>query len=239
MKSIKELSKEFNISSRTIRYYEELFNLNSIKKSNVRYYDEEEIKKIKIIVVFRKLNFSLDKIKKLMLEFNQENILNIINEEKVKYLKQIKETTNYFALLNELKTLITNTTDDSLEEFVINELFDDYKEGKDYHINKRTEKQHQIINTLFEMIKNKDILPFRKYCHERIELIGFQDFILNTLKLDETLIDYKINSEYSLFNGSVFVVANTKNEKMTLKMVFNTNDIVIGIWIVEFTKHNS
>ena len=41
MKSIKELSKEFNISSRTIRYYEELFNLNSIKKSNVRYYDDD------------------------------------------------------------------------------------------------------------------------------------------------------------------------------------------------------
>ena len=239
MKSIKELSKEFNISSRTIRYYEELFNLNSIKKSNVRYYDDEEIKKIKIIVVFRKLNFSLDKIKKLMLEFNQENILNIINEEKVKYLKQIKETTNYFVLLNELKTLITNTTDDSLEEFVINELFDDYKGGKDCHINERTEKQHQIINTFFEMIKNKDILPFKEYCHEKIELIGFQDFILNTLKLDETLIDYKINSEYSLFNGSVFVVVNTKNEKMTLKIVFNTDDIVIGIWIVEFTKHNS
>ncbi|MBQ2891276.1 MAG: MerR family transcriptional regulator [Bacilli bacterium] len=239
MKSIKELSKEFNISSRTIRYYEELFDLNSIKKSNVRYYDDEEIKKIKIIVVFRKLNFSLDKIKKLMLEFNQENILNIINEEKVKYLKQIKETTNYFVLLNELKTLITNTTDDSLEEFVINELFDDYKGGKDCHINERTEKQHQIINTFFEMIKNKDILPFKEYCHEKIELIGFQDFILNTLKLDETLIDYRINSEYSLFNGSVFVVVNTKNEKMTLKIVFNTDDIVIGIWIVEFTKHNS
>lgn len=239
MKSIKELSKEFNISSRTIRYYEELFNLNSIKKSNVRYYDDEEIKKIKIIVVFRKLNFSLDKIKKLMLEFNQENILNIINEEKVKYLKQIKETTNYFVLLNELKTLITNTTDDSLEEFVINELFDDYKAGKENHINERTNKQHHIINTFFEMIKNKDILPFKEYCHEKIELIGFQDFILNTLKLDETLIDYRINSEYSLFNGSVFVVVNTKNEKMTLKIVFNTDDIVIGIWIVEFTKHNS
>lgn len=239
MKSIKELSKEFNISSRTIRYYEELFNLNSIKKSNVRYYDDEEIKKIKIIVVFRKLNFSLDKIKKLMLEFNQENILNIINEEKVKCLKQIKETTNYFVLLNELKTLITNKTDDNLEEFVINELFDDYKDGQENHINERTNKQHQIINTFFEMIKNKDILPFKEYCHEKIELIGFQDFILNTLKLDETLIDYRINSEYSLFNGSVFVVVNTKNEKMTLKIVFNTDDIVIGIWIVEFTKHNS
>ena len=32
---------------------------------------------------------------------------------------------------------------------------------------------------------------------------------------------------------------NTINEKMTLKIVFNTDDIVVGIWIVEFTKHNS
>lgn len=239
MKSIKELSKEFNISSRTIRYYEEVFNLKSIKKSNVRYYYGDEIKKIKVIVVFRKLNFSLDKIKKMMLEFNQENILNIINEEKTKYLKQIKETTNYFVLLNELKTLITNTTNDSLEGFVINELFDDYMDGKEKHINERTNKQHQVINTLFEMIKNKDILPFKEYCHEKIELIGFQDFILNTLKLNDTLIDYRINSEYSLFNGTVFVVVNTKNEKMTLKIVFNTDDIVIGIWVVEFTEHNS
>ena len=45
MKSIKELTKELNISSRTIRYYEELFDLNSVKKSNIRYYDDEEVKK--------------------------------------------------------------------------------------------------------------------------------------------------------------------------------------------------
>ena len=239
MKSIKELSKEFNISSRTIRYYEELFNLKSIKKSNVRYYNDDEIKKIKIIVVFRKLNFPLEKIKTLIKDLNQENILNIINDEKVKYLKEIKNITNGFVLLNELKTLITNNQDENLEQFIVNDLFEDYKDGKDNHINERTNKQHYVINTLFKMIKDKDILPFKKYCHEKIELIELQDFFFNTLKLSDTLIDYKINSEYSLFNGTVFVVVNTKNEKMTLKIVFNTDDVVIGIWIVEFNKHNS
>ncbi len=239
MKSIKELTKELNISSRTIRYYEELFNLNSVKKSNIRYYDYEEVKKIKIIIAFRKLNFSLEKIKLLMQNFNQDNILNIISEEKTKYLNQIKEVTNYFVLLNELKKLITNKSDDELEDFVINELFEDYKNGKDNHISERTNKQHEIIDSLFEMIKNKDILGFKKYCHEKIELVGLQDFFLNTLKLNETLIDYKIHSEYSLFNGNVFVALNTKNEKITLKIVFNTDDVVVGIWIIEFIKNNS
>lgn len=38
MKSIKAIAKEFHVSSRIIKYYEELFNLKSIKQSNVRYY---------------------------------------------------------------------------------------------------------------------------------------------------------------------------------------------------------
>lgn len=174
-----------------------------------------------------------------MRNFNQDNILNIISEEKTKYLNQIKEVTNYFVLLNELKKLITNKSDDELEDFVINELFEEYKNGKDNHINERTNKQHKIIDSFFEMIKNKDISGFKKYCHEKIQLVGLQDFFLNTLKLNETLTDYKIHSEYSLFNGNVFVSLNTKNGKITLKIVFNTDDVVVGIWIIEFIKNNS
>lgn len=239
MKSIKELSKEFNISSRTIRYYEEKFELKSVKKSNIRYYNEEEVKKIKIIVVFRKLNFSLEKIKTLMLNFNQDNLLQIINDEKQKYLKNIQEITNYFVLLKELTTLISSTNEDELEDLVITDLFTDYKDGKEYYISEHTNKRHQIIKVLFDMIKNKDILPFKKYCHQKIELISLQDFFLNTLNLDKTLVDYIIHSEYNLFNGNIFIVIHTLNEKMTLKIVFDTDDIIIGIWIVEFNKHNA
>ena len=239
MKSIKELSKEFNISSRTIRYYEEKFELKSVKKSNIRYYNEEEVKKIKIIVVFRKLNFSLEKIKTLILNFNQDNLLQIINDEKQKYLKNIQEITNYFVLLKELTTLITSTNEDELEDLVITDLFTDYKDGKEYYISEHTNKRHQIIKVLFDMIKNKDILPFKKYCHQKIELISLQDFFLNTLNLDKTLVDYIIHSEYNLFNGNIFIVIHTLNEKMTLKIVFDTDDIIIGIWIVEFNKHNA
>lgn len=239
MKSIKELSKELNISSRTIRYYEDFFNLKSCRKSNIRYYDENEIKKIKIIIIFRKLNFSLEKIKSLLENFNQEKIQNFINDEKMKYLQEIEKITNNFVLLNELKTIISNTINNDLEHFFINDLFDTYKDGIDNHINNRTNKQHKIINTLFDMIKDKNIMPFKKYCHEKIELIGLSDFFFNTLDLNNTLIDYTIHSEYSLYNGKVFFLVKTKNENFTLKIVFNTDDLVIGIWIVEFTKHNS
>ena len=155
------------------------------------------------------------------------------------YLKNIQEITNYFVLLKELTTLISSTNEDELEDLVITDLFTDYKDGKEYYISEHTNKRHQIIKVLFDMIKNKDILPFKKYCHQKIELISLQDFFLNTLNLDKTLVDYIIHSEYNLFNGNIFIVIHTLNEKMTLKIVFDTDDIIIGIWIVEFNKHNA
>ena len=62
MISIKDITEELNISSRAIRYYEKYFDLKSVKKSNVRYFNEEDFKVIKIIATFRKLNFSLFKL---------------------------------------------------------------------------------------------------------------------------------------------------------------------------------
>ena len=102
MKSIKELSKQYNVSSRTIRYYEQLFSLISIKKSNVRYYDVEEQNKIKIIITLRKLNFPLNKIKDIIINCNQDKIIQIINEEKYKLLEEVKEITNNYKFLFKL-----------------------------------------------------------------------------------------------------------------------------------------
>lgn len=236
MKSIKEITKELNISSRTIRYYEDLFKLNSVKKSNVRYYDDFEINKIKIIIVFRKLNFSLNEIKSLMIDFKQNKIFDIINEEKQKHLKNIKETTNYLALLNELKLLVAKINDDKLEDFVLNDLYPSYKEGTNNHIIERTNKKHLVIDYFFESIKNANLLPFKKYCHEKMEMSILEDLFIKNLKLTENLVNYKIHSEYSLYNGNVFVVINTKKEKITLKIIFNVEDVVVGIWIIEYIK---
>ena len=239
MKSIKEISKEYNISSRTIRYYEELFNLKSVKKSNIRYYDENEEKRIKTIVVFRKLNFSLSKIKNIILKCNQDNILNIINDEKRKYLTEVENITNNIMLLNELKSIITNTPDNDLEQLIISNLYEEFKNGKDAHIKDHTNRRHQVINYFFETVKQKDILQFKKYCHDNMELEQFQNFILNEIKLNETIISYTINSQYSLYNGNVYVAINTKNESITLNFVFNPNDIIVGIWVIEYKKHNA
>lgn len=239
MKSIKELSKQYNVSSRTIRYYEQLFDLKSIKKSNVRYYGVEEQNKIKIIITLRKLNFPLNKIKDIIINCNQDKIIQIINEEKYKLLEEVKEITNNIMLLNNLKLTITNSNDDNLENLILSDLFENYKDGKIEYVNNKLKKQHQILDTFFEMMKNKELHVFKKYCSEEMKLDGFINFIYNEIKLDQTLIEYKIYSQYSLYDGKVFVETITKKETITFNFIFDTNDIIIGIWVVGIKKHNS
>lgn len=239
MKSIKELSKQYNVSSRTIRYYEQLFSLISIKKSNVRYYDVEEQNKIKIIITLRKLNFPLNKIKDIIINCNQDKIIQIINEEKYKLLEEVKEITNNIMLLNNLKLMITNSNDDNLEDFILSDLFENYKDGKIEYVNNKLKKQHQILETFFEMIKKKELHLFKQYCSKEMKLNDFINFIYNEIKLDQTLIEYKIYSQYSLYDGKVFVETITKNETITFNFIFDPNDIIIGIWVVGIKKHNS
>lgn len=239
MKSIKELSKQYNVSSRTIRYYEQLFSLISVKKSNVRYYDVEEQNKIKIIITLRKLNFPLNKIKDIIINCNQDKIIQIINEEKYKLLEEVKEITNNIMLLNNLKLMITNSNDDNLENFILSDLFENYKDGKIEYVNNKLKKQHQILETFFEMIKKKELHLFKQYCSEEMKLNDFINFIYNEIKLDQTLIEYKIYSQYSLYDGKVFVETITKNETITFNFIFDPNDIIIGIWVVGIKKHNS
>ena len=118
-------------------------------------------------------------------------------------------------------------------------MYEEFKNGKDAHIKDHTNRRHQVINYFFETVKQKDILQFKKYCHDNMELEQFQNFILNEIKLNETIISYTINSQYSLYNGNVYVAINTKNESITLNFVFNPNDIIVGIWVIEYKKHNA
>lgn len=71
MKSIKELSKEYNLSTRTFRYYEEMGILQPIRPNNgMRHYPKREEAKIKLIVRGKKYGFSLEEIKEMVLLFD-------------------------------------------------------------------------------------------------------------------------------------------------------------------------
>jgi len=71
MKTITEVSKMFHLTSRTLRYYEEIGLLSPERNgANHRLYNKKELAKIKLIERGKRYNFTLDEIKEMILLFD-------------------------------------------------------------------------------------------------------------------------------------------------------------------------
>lgn len=71
---ISEIAKKLKITSRAIRHYEEIGIVTSKRlNNNYRYFDEENIDKLKFLVRARNLGFSLEDCKELIKLFKNEN----------------------------------------------------------------------------------------------------------------------------------------------------------------------
>lgn len=71
MKTIREAAEEFGVTTRTIRYYEELGMLKPERTSaNQRIFPNAEIAKLKLIDRGKKYGFTLEEIKEMVLLFD-------------------------------------------------------------------------------------------------------------------------------------------------------------------------
>lgn len=73
MKSIADVAREFGVTTRTIRYYEELGLLNPKRtESNIRVFRASDCAKLKLIVRGKQYGFNLEEIKEMVLLFDQD-----------------------------------------------------------------------------------------------------------------------------------------------------------------------
>jgi len=103
---IGEVSKKFNIGIETLRYYDKIGLLIAKRKNNLRYYSEEDVKKLQNIMAMKEMMFSLEDIKRILeideriekgLESNSINqkdieiLLNEVNQKRIEILKKEEE----------------------------------------------------------------------------------------------------------------------------------------------------
>ena len=94
--TIGEISKRFNISISTIRYYDKEGLLPDIKRENgIRKFSEQDVETIFIIECLKKTNVELKDIKRFIMMVKQgdstiDERLNFFKEQKEKTLNQIK-----------------------------------------------------------------------------------------------------------------------------------------------------
>jgi len=98
---IKEVSTQFNITARTLRYYEDMGLITSTRSEEYahRLYDEAALTRLKQILILRKLNISIKDIKHVFEASGSEAVLEVLG-------KKADDIDSEVALLHELKEIV-------------------------------------------------------------------------------------------------------------------------------------
>ena len=70
--NFKEMCAEFDVTPRTLRYYEYIELLSPEKDGRARYYGPREIGRMKLIMRGRRFGFSLEEIRQFLLIYDEE-----------------------------------------------------------------------------------------------------------------------------------------------------------------------
>ncbi|RMF94414.1 MAG: MerR family transcriptional regulator [Candidatus Schekmanbacteria bacterium] len=117
---IGEVAKKLGISTRTLRYYEELGLLNPPSKTNgkVRYYNKHTIFLVKAIRKLQSMGLTLDEIKEISFLFETDptrekpkrKMLEKLSEQKAKALEKIKELNRFVSQIDDFMLKIEAIT---------------------------------------------------------------------------------------------------------------------------------
>ena len=121
--TISEISRSMNISTRTLRYYEQIGLIESVKKEDYAYrtYDEEMVKRLQQILVLRKLRIPL---KQIALILQSENTAAIIDAFQQNLSEVDDEITALSIIRNIISTFITRLNESIHQDIKLN-LLDD------------------------------------------------------------------------------------------------------------------
>lgn len=100
---IREISAKYDISARTLRYYEDMGLLNSTRSSDYAYrlYDSRNIKRLEQILILRKLNISIKDIQRIFQSPGTDVVLEVLG-------KKAADIDGEVALLQDLREIITD-----------------------------------------------------------------------------------------------------------------------------------
>lgn len=127
LKTISQVSKGFGISTRTLRYYEQIGLIQSVKLDNFAYrtYDEDTVLKLKQIIILRKLRIPLKQISEILKSQNVDKAIEAFEQKLVELdddimsLTTIKEVIQAFLeRLNIKNDKLDLLEDDNLIEMV-------------------------------------------------------------------------------------------------------------------------
>jgi len=98
---IKDMTAKYNLSARTLRYYEDMGLLKSIRSDDYAYrlYDQANVKRLEQILILRKLNISIKDIQRIFSTTGSETVLEVLG-------RKVEDIDSEISLLHELKEIV-------------------------------------------------------------------------------------------------------------------------------------
>ncbi|MCL1848481.1 MAG: MerR family transcriptional regulator [Clostridiales bacterium] len=98
---IRDVSSKYDISARTLRYYEDMGLISSTRSDEYAYrlYDEASMKRLEQILILRKLNISVKDIQRIFSASGSEAVLDVLG-------KKVSDIDGDIALLHELREIV-------------------------------------------------------------------------------------------------------------------------------------
>ncbi len=117
--TISQVSKEYNVSTRALRYYEKIGLLSSCKKEDYAYrtYDDEAIRRLQQIIILRKLRIPL---KQIALIFENDDLSQMLKI----FQKNIKELDEEISAMSTVRNVIVAFIDKLSEHIRLKTNFD-------------------------------------------------------------------------------------------------------------------
>ncbi|HEX3075421.1 MAG TPA: MerR family transcriptional regulator [Lachnospiraceae bacterium] len=110
MYTIKETAKKLSINQNLLRFYERKELISPVRENNgYRYYSENDIGRIQLILMYRKMGFSLEAIKELIEESNQRSVIDL-------FVTQYNFLNNHIHALTEIRETLGVSIESLLEK---------------------------------------------------------------------------------------------------------------------------
>lgn len=116
-----ELGKLFNISNRSIQFYDkkDLLKPAYIKDNNYRVYTEKEVEKLKIILILKNMDISLKDITELLKNDKDMRSTNLIISEKINETEKIiQENKKKLDHMYNIKAMISEKSNSQIQKLI-------------------------------------------------------------------------------------------------------------------------
>ena len=153
---IRDMANKYDLSARTLRYYEDMGLIESVRREDYAYrlYDEANVKRLEQILILRKLNISIKDIQRIFNTSGSEIVLEVLG-------KKVDDIDEEISLLHELKNIVLEFIHqielaDFGRESDVKLLYEKAKEIKAQIANVNYNGNPSMVNRLLEVTEKLD-----------------------------------------------------------------------------------